>query len=159
MFHCWAAIGYNFKSDIHFYELPGNANGRLSQKAYIEQILGPVVKPWIASNQGFVLEKDGDSDQGPSKPILVRMWKEQNGLEYCFNCAQSLGLSPIENCWQPPKQQIKKYSHWDDQTTKELIIEGWDFVNFKVNSMPTRLQDALDSECKLTGYYKNQFLD
>ena len=44
-YHCWAAVGHNFKSDIHFYEVPGNTNGKMSQKVYIEKILEPVVKP------------------------------------------------------------------------------------------------------------------
>lgn len=29
-FHGWAAVGYDFKSDITFYEVPGNANGEMS---------------------------------------------------------------------------------------------------------------------------------
>ena len=29
-FHCWAAIGYNFKSPIYFYDVPGNTNGKMS---------------------------------------------------------------------------------------------------------------------------------
>lgn len=30
--HCWAAAGHNFKSDIYFYEVPTNSNGKMSQK-------------------------------------------------------------------------------------------------------------------------------
>ncbi len=44
-YHCWAAVRHNFKSDIHFYEVPRNTNGKMSQKVYIEKILEPVVKP------------------------------------------------------------------------------------------------------------------
>ena len=29
--HCWAAVGHDFKSDIHYYNVPGNANGKMSQ--------------------------------------------------------------------------------------------------------------------------------
>jgi hypothetical protein len=46
-FHCWAAIGYNFKSLIHFYNVPGNTNGKMSQRIYIDSILEPIVKPWL----------------------------------------------------------------------------------------------------------------
>jgi hypothetical protein len=62
-FHCWAAIGYNFKSDIYFYNVPGNTNGKMSQQVYISQILEPIVKPWIDRGDKFVLEEDGDSGQ------------------------------------------------------------------------------------------------
>lgn len=43
--HCWAAVGHGFKSDIYFYEVPGNTNGKMSQRVSIDQILQPVVKP------------------------------------------------------------------------------------------------------------------
>ena len=29
-FHCWAAMGYDFKSDLTFYEVPGNTNGNVT---------------------------------------------------------------------------------------------------------------------------------
>lgn len=30
--HCWAAVGYNFKSDIIFYDVPGDKNGKLAHQ-------------------------------------------------------------------------------------------------------------------------------
>lgn len=88
---------------------------------------------------------------------IVRQWKEENNLEYFFNCASSPDLSPIENCWQPPKQHLKKFPHWDDRTTEELIVEGWDlvsqrFINEKCRSMPQRLRDVIASEGDMVGY-------
>ncbi len=62
--HCWAAVGYNFKSDIYFYEVPGNSNGKMTHKVYIDSILDPVVKPWLERGDDFVLEEDGDSGHG-----------------------------------------------------------------------------------------------
>lgn len=97
-FHCWAAVEYDFKSDITFYDVPGNTNDKMTQQVYIDQILEPVVKPWIESGQHFVLEEDGDSGHGPGKSNIVRTWKEQHGLKHYFNCASSPDLSPIENC-------------------------------------------------------------
>ena len=114
--HCWAAMGHDFKSDIHFYEVLGNTNGKMSQRVYIDQILQPVVKPWIEAHHDFVLEEDGDSGHGPGKSNIVRTWKESNGLEFYFNCHSSPDLAPIENCWQPVKQHLHKYPHWDDNT-------------------------------------------
>ena len=42
--HYWVAMGYNFKSDIYFYEILGNINGKMSQKVYINQIFEPIIK-------------------------------------------------------------------------------------------------------------------
>ena len=59
--HCWTAFGHNFKSRLIFYKVPGNTNGKLTHKAYIEQILEIEVKRWIEKGHDFVLEKDDDS--------------------------------------------------------------------------------------------------
>ena len=149
--HCWASAGHNFKSDIHFYEFGG---GKLNQKAYIDFILEPIVKPWIEARQDFVLEEDGDIGHGPSKSNIVRTWKNNHGLEHFFNCPSSPDLSIIDNCWQPPKQHIQ---HWDDHTMKGLIYEGWATVsqtsiNEKVASMPERLRSVLQNDGHMTGY-------
>ena len=42
--HYWAAVGYNFKSPLVRYQVPGNSNGKMDQKTYIASILEPIVK-------------------------------------------------------------------------------------------------------------------
>lgn len=157
--HCWAAVGHDFKSDISFYQVAGNTNGKMSQQAYIDQILEPIVKPWLNRGGGhdFVLEEDGDSGHGLSKKNIVRTWKETHGLEHYFNSASSPDLSFIENCWSVPKQHLRKYSHWDDHSTTELIVEGWErvsqqFINERVDSMPVRLKAVIEGDGQMTGY-------
>jgi hypothetical protein len=59
--HSTRNIRYDFKSELKFYKIPSNSNGKMTQKAYIEQILEPVVQPWIKRGDEFVLEEDGDS--------------------------------------------------------------------------------------------------
>jgi hypothetical protein len=157
-FHCWAAIGFDFKSDIYFYNVPGNSNGKMTQRVYIDSILDPIVKPWIQAGHDFALEEDGDSGHGPARNgNIVRQWKTQNGLESYFNCASSPDLAPIENCWLPPKQHLRKYPHWDDTTTIELINEGWalvsqDYINKRVLSMPERFKAVIEANRNMTGF-------
>jgi hypothetical protein len=109
--HSWAAAGYNFKSQIIFYEVSTNSNGKISQQVYRDVILELIVKPWLKIGQNFVLKEDGDSGHSPEKKNIVRTWKEENGLIYYFNCVSLSDLAPIENCWQAPKQTFKKYPH------------------------------------------------
>ena len=33
--HCWAGVGWNFKTPIYFYD-SGNSNGKMTQKVYIK---------------------------------------------------------------------------------------------------------------------------
>ena len=42
--HCWAAVGYNFKSDIIFYEIPSNFNGKISYQVYVDSIFESIIK-------------------------------------------------------------------------------------------------------------------
>jgi hypothetical protein len=129
----------------------------MTQKDYINQILEPVVKPWILSGHHFVLEEDGDSGHGPGKNNIVRTWKQMNNLNHYFNCHSSLDLSLIENCWQPPKQYVRKFPHWNEVDTRELALEGWDkvsqdFINTRIETMPQRLQDCIDMDGQMTGW-------
>ncbi|KAH7394815.1 hypothetical protein BKA66DRAFT_567205 [Pyrenochaeta sp. MPI-SDFR-AT-0127] len=94
--HAWAAIGYNFKSALTFYEILSNTNGKMTQRAYIDQILEPVVKPWLERGDNFVLEEDGDSGHGPSKNNIARQWKDLHRLKSYFNCHPSPDLAPIK---------------------------------------------------------------
>ena len=155
--HCWAAVGWDFKSALQFYEVPGNNNGKMTQQAYIDQVLEHMVKPWLQADDDFVLEEDGDSGHGPGPNNAVRAWKQHHGLQHYFNCAASPDLAPIENCWLPPKQYVRQWPHWDDATTKQSILEGWEkvtqeFINELVLSMPQRLQAVVESGGKMTGY-------
>jgi hypothetical protein len=157
--HAWAAIGYNFKSELHFYDA-GNSNGKMNHITYKEQILEKVVKPWLEHGGGadFVLEEDGDSGHGyGAGSNIVKQWKEDYGLKTYKNSAGSPDLAPIENCWQVPKQYVKKHPHFDLDTLKELAREGWEqlsqeTINKWVEEMPRRLQDCINSEGKMTGH-------
>jgi len=116
-------VGWNFKSDIFFYD-SRNKNGKITQKAYIEQILKPFVKPLLDKGRDIVLFEDRDSGHGPGKKNPVREWKDKHGLKFYFNVSNSLDLNIIENCWQEPKHYVAKYPHWNDKETRNLIKEG-----------------------------------
>ena len=84
----------------------------------------------------------------------MAQWREENKLIFYKNYANSPDLVPIENCWLSPKQYIRSQPHWDDETFKELILEGWEkvsqeYVNERVLSMPKRLQDVIDGKGKM----------
>jgi hypothetical protein len=80
--HIWAAVGYDFKSDLTFYNTPGNRNGKLSLAVYRDQILELGAGSWLrGSNMSdFVLEEDNDSGHGGgSSTNIVANWKRKNG--------------------------------------------------------------------------------
>lgn len=155
--HAWGAVGYNFQSDLVWYEVPGNTNGKMSLKVYRDSILEPVVGSWLRQGASFVLEEDGDSGHGTGKHNIVQEWKEKNGLTSYFNCSGAPDFVPIENAWIGPKQAIGSRETWDTDIIKELAEEGWNglsqsCINSWVDSIPQRLQDCIDLEGKMTGY-------
>ena len=42
--HAWAAVGFNFNSDIYFYDVSGNSNDKMTHQVYIDFILEFVVQ-------------------------------------------------------------------------------------------------------------------
>ena len=155
--HAWAAIGWNFKSELIFYDA-GNLNGKMTQVCYIEQILERVVLPWLNQGRDFVLEEDGDSGHGYGKKgNVVEVWKREHGLESYKNCAGSPDLAIIENGWQVPKQHVKKHPHNNIEILRTLALEGWEAlkqetINKWVEEMPQRLRDVITTDRKMTGH-------
>jgi hypothetical protein len=155
--HACAAIGYNFKSDLIWYDIETNTNGKMSQQGYIDKILTPHVLPWIQRGDNFVLEEDQDTGHGPGKDNIVKGWKARYGLKSYFNCSGSPDLAPIENAWFPAKKEVRKVPHWDAPVTRELAEQGWknlklDTINKWVLSMPKRLQKVIDMKGKMTEF-------
>ena len=63
-YYIWAVCGYDFKSELIFYEVPTNTNGKMSQQVYLDCILNGLVKEWLDRGDKFVMEEDGDSGHG-----------------------------------------------------------------------------------------------
>ncbi|KAF1815700.1 hypothetical protein P152DRAFT_383623, partial [Eremomyces bilateralis CBS 781.70] len=159
--YAWAAVGYDFKSPLTFYEIPTNKNGKMTQDVYPKEILQMEVQEWVDRGDFFVLEEDQDSGHAPprsrKKGNAVQQWKEQNGVHSYFNCAGSPDLAIIEDCWQPTKQYVRKYRHFNPEETRELAIEAWgelkqEWINKRVLSMPDRLRKVIEAGGQLIGY-------
>ncbi|KAL8351748.1 hypothetical protein RB601_002184 [Gaeumannomyces tritici] len=151
--HAWAAVGYNFKSPFVWYDT-GTTNGKMTLRAYRDEILEPVVGSWLRNGQDFVLEEDNDSGHGGSKSNIVRTWKEKHNLRHYFNCTHSPDIPPIEKAWQAPKAAIRKLAIWDDNLLKSTAEEGWDNlsqarINAWVDEIPDILQRIIDAEGKM----------
>ena len=108
----------------------------------------------------FILEKDQDSAHGVAKKDtgIVQQWKEVHGLRHYFNCSGSPDLAPIENCWQPLKQNLRKIPHWDLETIKNVVETTWEdrlmqtTINKWCDSMPQRLKDVKERRGEMTAW-------
>lgn len=158
--HVWAAVGYNFCSNLVFYKVPGNTNGKMSQEVYIQSILEPVVKPWIDRGDDFVLWEDNDSGHGTTERSIAQIWKRRNACKAQFNIPSHPDLNIIENCWRWPKTRLKQHAHYSEEDITELMIEGWeemrsehqDKVNDWIHEMPRRLEAVIDAGGQMSAY-------
>jgi hypothetical protein len=53
--HCWAAVGHDFKSPLIWYDVASNNNGKMTTQVYQDQILEPVVVPYLKAGYSFIL--------------------------------------------------------------------------------------------------------
>ena len=158
--HAQAAIGHNFKSDLIFYDIPGNTNGKMTADFYVNGIFEPHVKQWIQNDPPFVLKEDRDSGHGIAKTnttatMLVKEWKRKNHLTTYFNCSGSPDLAPIENAWQFTKHHVCKFPHFTKENTIQLATDRWEGItqsqiNTRIDTMPQRLQDVIDIDGRMT---------
>jgi hypothetical protein len=54
-----------------FYDVSGNANGKMSLPVGRDIIPEPVVGAWLRKSDSFVLEEDGDSGHGTGRRRII----------------------------------------------------------------------------------------
>ncbi|KAH8645497.1 hypothetical protein BX600DRAFT_519508 [Xylariales sp. PMI_506] len=156
--HAWAAVGYDFKSDLVWYDTASDATGAISMRTYVDKILDPIVHPWIERGEDFVLEEHRSIGHGTAnKNNIVQQWKRRNAVESYVNITASPDLSPMEDAWKAPKAYIREHAIWDEEGLRETAEDGWEAVtqgtiNSWVHSMPQRMQDVLDANGQLTAW-------
>ena len=169
-FMAWAAIGYNFKSNLKILTNEKDAKG-FNQKAYEHQILrGELADIAKTKRMGkgysdFFCVEDNSRAHG-------KKGTKQNGnlcnkarIE-CFIYSidwppKSPDLNPIENVWRVLKQLLrnrKPHGGWGIAKLKEAVIDIWDneimpdIYNKWIDEMPLCLQAVLDNEGAMTQY-------
>ncbi|KAG9258480.1 uncharacterized protein F5Z01DRAFT_670196 [Emericellopsis atlantica] len=159
--HCWAAIGYGFKSELVFYDDQTNPNhtGVMSMADYTGKVLDRVVKPWLdlsGTNQ-FILEEDIEAfaHGGASKSNMAQEWKAAHELKCYFNCLDSPDLNPLDTQWPPHKQwTVEPLTDWSDAKLRQAARDAWasldqERVNMWVDFMPQRLRQVIDSQGRM----------
>ncbi|KAH6641140.1 hypothetical protein F5144DRAFT_123971 [Chaetomium tenue] len=151
------SIGWNFKSELCFFEVPGNRGGKMTMQIYRDEILKKAVGPWLACGDRFVLAEEDDPAHGTGKHNIVRDWKQDHRLNYFFNTPGSPDLSPMDNTWNAITQYLVKFTVKTEEELRNLMIEAWkarsqDWINSTVDSMAQRMQDVVQGEGRMTGY-------
>ncbi len=100
----WGAIGWDYKSLLVFLEkLPGRKG--VCSKAYLEQVLEPVVFPLFDTLAPEYIFMENGSKVHKGKAKLPRLLHGIHGFNWppC-----SPDLNPIERVWRYMKEELKK---------------------------------------------------
>ena len=162
---CWAAIGYNFKSELYFVNTEGQGKG-FTQRKYAEQILQGLLKEIFKDRHDFFCVEDGSR---------IHSLKDTRGNQGLCNAIRlecfintlldwppsSPDLNPIENLWRILKQKIRNrnpHRGWSLIQLKEALLDIWeheitvqDFNKF-IDSIPARIIKVLARKGAQTPY-------
>ena len=158
--HCWGVVGVSLWEPLIWCEVKSTSekDGTLSQHAYINNVLDPVVKKWLLRGDKFVLKEDGASGHNPhTNGNIVKMWRERHGLVPFTDTPRSPDLSPMENAWRAPKAYIFEHAVWDIDAIKDCANNAWESLkdesaNQWIRSMPQRCSDVIRLDGQLTNW-------
>lgn len=152
--HCWAAIGYNFKSKLVFVSMEGEGKG-FTQKKYEKQILRGVLGDICKERRGlgFFCVEDGSKVHGKTNTRRNRGLCNQARVECCIISIDwppsSPDLNPIENVWRILKQKLRNRNPnggWSLEQLMEAVQDIWENeikvedYNKYIDSLPERLE-------------------
>jgi transposase len=154
-FSVWAAVGWNFKSPLIFYEKTG-LNGGFTAEDYQRDILEGYIKPTFTKihNRHYIIQEDNDGSHGTkTKNNPNARWKQQSTLQFLLWPLQSPDLSPIENVWRLLKSRVRQRNATSKAELQQFILQEWEKISQEeINSLILEMPDRLIS-CR----YRNGF--
>jgi DDE superfamily endonuclease len=145
IWHIFAYISYDFKSELHFYTSAGGS-GRLTQADYVVILEDVVTLNW---DLNWTLLEDNDNSHGTCsvKDNKCKQAKRRLGINCESKNPESPDLNPIETIWRTIKERLKNRGLILDPTElRRAIQEEWDNItleeiNRAIESMPKRVAE------------------
>lgn len=136
--------------------VPGRGRGRgLTAQRYINEVLQPVVMPFIQQHLGMSFQQDN------TRPHVARITLQYlRGRNVNFQAdwpSLSADLYPIEHCWDYLKRRIKKLCLDNVDELRDAVRRQWhriplQYVHRLVNSMMRQVQAVIDARGAHTRY-------
>jgi hypothetical protein len=149
LFHCWAMVGYDYKSPLIFYTDSGTGGAAFSQQDYITGILRPHVQPITSTKRLIFLEDAHGIYEHPSAgKSLVQAYMDSINLPCLRNPQASPDLNIAKDILLLLKKRLQKRTINDENQLRAAIVEEWDKITTKeinklVDSMKFRMEKVL----------------
>ena len=122
--HCWGMVGWDYKSDLYFFETP---SGRLDEQTYY-QILERMVLMHAKENPDIILEEDMDAAHGATNlvPSISRFFKEQHSIKSYYTAPHCPEITPLREIWNSVKGKVDVKDWYGQADIRDAIIREWD---------------------------------
>ena len=130
----WGGISHNGKTDLIFINGRGRgATGRnglqrqqgLTAQRYVDEILRPVVLPYVAANRGMVLQQD---NARPHAALLTQHCLQAHNVPVLPWPAYSPDLNPIEHLWDYLKRKVHALDLHNVAELQAALRREWNAV-------------------------------
>ena len=151
----WAGISHGHRTELVFLEFPGRGAG-LTAQGYINQVLRPVVLPFMQERDDFQLQQD---NARPHSARVTQQFLRTSGVEVMDWPAMSPDLAPIEHIWdelgrrlQNRQPQPTNAAQLRAALTAEWHVIPQETINRLVASMRARCTACIAAHGGHTGY-------
>lgn len=127
----WAGFTHHHKTQLVFLDY-GRGRGLTAQR-YVNQVLQPIVLPFIAAHPGTVLQKD---NARPHTARVTQNFLVTNNVQTLLWPALSPEMNPIEHVWDYMKRKIRARNVYNVQQLRQAITNEW-------NQLPARFLHSL----------------
>ncbi|KFX88556.1 hypothetical protein V490_07570 [Pseudogymnoascus sp. VKM F-3557] len=147
-FSVWAAVGWNFKSPLIFYNKTG-LNGGFTGEDYQRDILEGYIKEEFSKihRKHYIIQEDNDGAHGTkTKNNPNAKWKQNSSIRFLLWPPQSPDLSPIENVWRILKSRVRARNATSKDELHQFILEEWEKISQEeINTLILQMPDRLIS--------------
>lgn len=153
----WGGIAYGTRTQPVFLNFQHGGGGRgLTAQRYIDQVLRPVVVPFMAQRPGFEFQQD---NARPHSARVSQDFLQANGVTVMNWPALSPDMAPIEHLWDEIGRRIKRRPQQPRTVTElqnALEAEWYNipqvFINRLITSMRRRCTAVINANGGHTRY-------
>ena len=121
----WAGINNNRKTNLVII------NGNLNAQPYRDEILAPVVIPYVNANPNAIFQQD---NARPHTARLTTQYLQANNVDVFEWPSKSPDLSPIEQVWDLLDRRVRQRPV-QPQTLRQLqhaLVQEWNNISMNV---------------------------